>query len=396
MGELAKLQQSGSVEDYQQKFEQLAARASSLTSEQKVQIFINGLQDHITVEVALHHPEDLTSAMSFARLYERRSKRSKSTVTLRRTPVLPPKQPFIKRLNRTEMEERCAKGLCFNCYELYIPDHRCKCLFWLEGLEDYDEQNHVEDVEISLNAITGTRAPQTMRIQGRINHTPLLVLINSGSTHYFLNSALASILGLSIDKSLTLWVAIANGRRLQCLGVCRNVLIHLGDHKFNIEFFILPLGDSEAVLGVNWLRTLGPILWDFSQMRKSFQHTGNTIYLQGPGATLTAEVTSLATTTLPKVHEKQLRHILEKYAAIFEEPNGLPPFRVAIDNGKIEAVLHWPQPTTLRALRGFLGLTGYYRKFVQGYGVLASPLTSLLRRNSFKLNEAAELAFQNL
>ncbi|KAG6476671.1 hypothetical protein ZIOFF_065917 [Zingiber officinale] len=167
------------------------------------------------------------------------------------------------------------------------------------------------------------------------------------------------------------------------LGVCRNVLIHLDDHKFNIEFFILPLGDIGAVLGVNWLRTLSPILWDFSQMCMSFQHTGNTIYLQGSDATLTAEVTSLAIATLPKVNEK--RHILEKYAAIFEEPNGLPPFRkcchkillgqgVAIDNGKIEAILYWPQPTTLRALHDFLGLTG----------------------NSFEWNEAAELAFPKL
>ncbi|KAG6479507.1 hypothetical protein ZIOFF_062973 [Zingiber officinale] len=375
LGELAKLQQSGSVEDYQRKFEQLAARASSLISEQVVQIFISGLQDHIAVEVELHHPEDLTSAMSFARLYERRSKRFESTVTPRRTPVLPPKQPFIKRLNRTEMEERRAKGLCFNCDELYIPDHRCKRLFWLEGLEDYDEQNHVEDVEISLNVITGIRASQTMRIQGRINHTPLLVLIDPG---------------------------IANGRQLQCLGICHNVLIHLDDHKFNVEFFILPLGDIGAVLRVNWLCTLGPILWDFSQMCMSFQHTDNTIYLQGSGATLTAEVTSLAIGTLPKVHEK--RHIIEKYAAIFEEPNDLPPFRkcyqpyrgVAIDNGKIEAILYWPQPTTLRALHGFLGLTGYYCKFVEGYGQLAPPLTSFLRRNSFEWNEAAELTFQKL
>ncbi|KAG6495596.1 hypothetical protein ZIOFF_043422 [Zingiber officinale] len=193
LGELAKLQQSGSVEEYQRKFEKLAARVSSLTSEQEVQIFISGLQDHIVVEVDFHHPEDLTSAMSFARLYECCSKRSESTVTPRRTPVLPPKQPFIKRLNRTEMEERRVKGLCFNCDELYIPGHRCKRLFGLEGLEDYDEQNHVEDVEISLNAITGTHAPQTMRIQGRINDTPLLVLINSGR-YGVLSSPLTSLL----------------------------------------------------------------------------------------------------------------------------------------------------------------------------------------------------------
>jgi hypothetical protein len=69
---------------------------------------------------------------------------------------------------------------------------------------------------------------------------------------------------------------------------------------------------------------------------------------------------------------------------------------VTMDPAKVTAVETWSCPRTLRALRGFLGLTGYYRKFLVGYGAVAGPLTALLKREAFHWLEEANDAFQQL
>ena len=70
---------------------------------------------------------------------------------------------------------------------------------------------------------------------------------------------------------------------------------------------------------------------------------------------------------------------------------------IKVDPLKIEAVMNWERPKTPTKVRSFLGLAGYYRKFVQNFAKIATPLTKLTRKNKkFVWNDKCEESFQEL
>ena len=69
---------------------------------------------------------------------------------------------------------------------------------------------------------------------------------------------------------------------------------------------------------------------------------------------------------------------------------------VSADPSKLHVIQDWPLPVSIKALRGFLGLTGYYRKFIPGYGRICGLLTCLTNKDAFHWNSEATVAFNKL
>jgi hypothetical protein len=67
-----------------------------------------------------------------------------------------------------------------------------------------------------------------------------------------------------------------------------------------------------------------------------------------------------------------------------------------MDEQKVRAVWEWPVPCTVRVVRAFLGLAGYYRRFIQDYGSIVAPLTALLQKDAFRWSSEAETVFRVL
>ena len=69
---------------------------------------------------------------------------------------------------------------------------------------------------------------------------------------------------------------------------------------------------------------------------------------------------------------------------------------VKVDPNKIKSIKEWKIPTTIKHIRGFMGLIGYYRKFVKNYGRISTPLTSLLKKEAFSWIPEATNTFEHL
>ena len=201
-------------------------------------------------------------------------------------------------------------------------------------------------MEITLYALIGTPTPGTMRVRGKVNGNGLVILIDTGSTHNFVDASLVSRLQLRIDVFKILEVKVANGSVVKTQGFCSNVPVCIQGVKFCIQFHVLTLGGCDEVLDTQWLRTLGEIQWNFKLLTMGFCYESHKLLLQGLTPSLgssivdckqffkasvkkglSLQIASVEAVVLEVRLPTEVELLLQEFQHVFETPIGLPPLR---------------------------------------------------------------------
>ncbi|OIT27354.1 putative mitochondrial protein, partial [Nicotiana attenuata] len=380
-------------------------------------------------------------------------------------PVVNTRNPNSMNMTLEMLKER---NLCYKCHGTYFPGHVCKnkTLNAMEAEEFVDPVDGLEEQEggvvaelgqeqakVTLNAIMGrSKAPSTIRITGWVKGQNVVVLLDSGSTHSF------------VDPMI---VKSSSG----------------GKFIFDIE--LLKVGGCDIVLGMDWVDTVAPIVLHTKPLSVSFIYKSEIITLRGcpddgkvskvdtkviskllgkGQCNFAAQMFLMNLTENDQVIPQAVSKLLGHLEGLFQEPKSLPPSRdcdhaiklvpgaepinlrpyrysfeqknaieeivaemlkaqtvarskskcsfgqdkveylghviskhgVSTDESKIKAMLDWTQLKSVKELRGFLGLTGYYRRFIRNFATISKPLTSQLKKENFNWSMEATQAFEEL
>lgn len=98
----------------------------------------------------------------------------------------------------------------------------------------------------------------------------VITLIDSRSTHNFINERVANLLRLPVIPTETFTVRVANGENLRCHGRFDEVPVNLQGINFSLTLYSLPLTELNIVLGIHWLGLLGFVVCNWKRLTMEF------------------------------------------------------------------------------------------------------------------------------
>ncbi|XP_057773723.1 uncharacterized protein LOC130993019 [Salvia miltiorrhiza] len=275
-------------------------------------------------------------------------------------------KPPIKLLTSAERAARREKGLCFNCDEPYVYGHKCKHRVFFMTMTEEQEMEYsqyegiegetliadpitepMEEIQLSLHSLMGEIGLTTMKVVGEVEEHKLHILVDTGSTLSFLQESTAKKLGCKMEEVKPIMVRVANGQKLISTRQATNFTWGVQGHQFIYSPRVLASEGYDLILGGDWLKYCTPIELDYNKMTFTVNWNGKKVKLQAATNSVDCHLLSevqlytLFSKDVTEVEEayllippvpgsnapEVLTPLLEEFADVFADPQGLPPAR---------------------------------------------------------------------
>ncbi|GJU05823.1 putative reverse transcriptase domain-containing protein [Tanacetum coccineum] len=185
-----------------------------------------------------------------------------------------------------------------------------------------------------------------------LNNRYAYILFDTGADRSFVSTAFSSQIDITpstLDHYYD--VELADGRIIGLNTILKGCTLNFLNHQFNINLMPVELGSFDAIIGMDWLAKHQAVIAQARTRRASEDNIG-----------------------------------------VVEETEG-----IHVDPAKIESIKDWTSPKSPTEIRQFLGLAGYYRRFIEGFSKIAKPMTKLTQKKvKFEWGDKQEAAFQLL
>ncbi|XP_071676898.1 uncharacterized protein [Lolium perenne] len=384
MDELLALKHTGSVDEYCGKFQELVYKIASHNPNYDdtflVSQFLKGLKAEIRLPVASQNPETLDRAMLLAHVHQDLQSQQKPWASRQtashkayspapchdtaRAPLKLGTGDMWK--DRQLRDYRRANNICFLCGDKHEPNHQCAKKAEVHALTMEDHQAEIseellelmelqdmanaQELSLSLNAVSGSDNEGTIRIRALVQNQVMLLLVDSGSSHTFINEKFVQRLQCPRTSISPVSVKVASGDILTCDQMVPQLSWWAQGYSFSTDMRVLPLGAYDAILGVDWLKQCGDMRCSWVTKTLKFDLNGQAVTLrgiqpkeQGPLRELpvqqlmkwtsgndvwaVAVLANMEADTISDVLPPEIHTVLEKFSPIFAEPQGLLPHR---------------------------------------------------------------------
>ncbi|XP_076909664.1 uncharacterized protein LOC143567019 [Bidens hawaiensis] len=212
-------------------------------------------------------------------------------------------------------------------------------------------------------------------------------------------------------------IELANGKIVEVSQILKKCKLVLSTHTFDIDLIPIELGSFDVVIGMDWLSAHQAAVCCHEKVVRIPVANGEVINVHGEESGTAMGVISmmraqkllrkgnlavLAMVSDTRTEEKRIEDIpiVRDFPEIFPEDllgHVVNTKGIHVDPAKVESIKDWPTPRTPNEIRQFLGLAGYYRRFIEGFSKIAQPLTALTQKGiMYNWGEEQEAAFQTL